>query len=438
MRQSAQTQDRPEGWPVDLPPRSFLFGVTPYGFDGATRESLVSFFRRTSDAHALLPRSLAYHSIVPLTEVASKNSADSMADECYRLELCGLSTKAARWIDCLNQLTARSDLESLTLFPLKHFVSSYQLIEHTNRFCPTCYAEDELAGRQKYDRLLWTVRCVSACPKHERLLTSEARGKCHSRMPFTAPGISRNDGSSLARFTSGRAPGFDVICAGLVANFIDEITPIDAQKASSITAFLTHAADALFNGNSAALALHLGLSKSQVHGWMHDGILPSLAGLIRIAYAFECAIADVILGSEASLRLRRACKLPYGLFRLSRRVGYKTPQSELLDSLVRFTTSNPGASAQEAANHLEVSPKFLRETFPEQNKSLVNAHRSFVNRNSQAMRDAKDDAFKQSCLALSKNGTYPSRRKVVAPLKKLRISFTYADEKRAIRKTRTL
>lgn len=434
IRQSAYTPARPEGWPVDHPSRSILFGATPYGFDAATRESLVSFFRRTSDAHGLLPRSLAYHLIIPLMDIPSQYSADLMADECYRLELCGLNTKAVRWIECLNQLTVRADLKSLTLLSLKNFVSSYQLIDHANRFCPACYAEDELTGRQKYDRLLWTIRCVTACPKHDRRLTFEPRAKRQSRMSFMTPGVSRNDGRSLANCTSEKASRVEVIVARLVCELIDDLTWIEIQKSPSIGTFLTRLADSLFDGNSAALAHHLGLSKSQLHEWAHDEILPSLAGVVRIAYAFECSVADVIFGDKAKPSMRRGCKLPRGLFHLPRNDGHKIPHHKLLASLSVFMKRNPDADAQGAARHLQVSPTFLRKNFPEQNEALVRAGRLFRQRSSQATCAAKDEAYKKSFLALADNGTYPSRRKVAKQLKHSGISLTYADEKRAKRK----
>ncbi|WP_429500517.1 TniQ family protein [Paraburkholderia youngii] len=397
----------------------------------------MSFFRRTSNAHAVLPRSLAYRLIVPLLDIPSQLSADLMADECYRLELCGLSAKTERWIEVLNQLTSRSDLQLLTLLPLRNLVSSYQLIEYVNRFCPACYAEDEQAGRQKYDRLLWTIRCVTACPKHGSRLVFEPRVKWHSPLPFTVPGTSRIDGSSLSLLTSKRAFKHEVVVARLVSELFEDISRISEQKASLVPVFLAHAADSLFAGNFAALARHLGLSKSQVHGWMHEGILPSLPGVTRIAYAFECTMADVLLGNMPRLRLRQGCKFPHGLFGLPRKAGYKSHHRKLLTLLSTFMNRNPDACAQDAAHHLDVSPKFLRENFPAQNESLVNAGRLHRQEIAQARRDAKDDAYKKLHLALADSGTYPSRRKVTKQLKAIGIHLTFADERRAKKKADT-
>lgn len=426
-----RTEEGPGGWPADFPPRSKIFSLTPLGFDGATRENIVSFFRRTADAHGVLPRSLAHHVIIPLLDIASRVSADLMADECYCLELCGMSEKARRWVDILNQLTLRSDLQLLTLLPLRNLTSPYCLIDSARRFCPACYADDERAGRPKYDRLLWTVRDVTACPKHKRRLVFEPLFNGRRPLPFTVPGVSRIDGTSLSKCTSKKASQYEIAVANLVCELLEDISRVSTQKASLVSGFLTHASDSLFSGNSAALARYLGLSKSQIHGWMYDGIMASLPGVIRIAYAFECTIADVLLGNKTRLRLRQGSKLSRGLFGLRRKVGHKSPRRELLASLSTFMKRNPDACAQDAASYLEVSPKFLRANFPSQNDALVNAGRLHRQRTSQARQEAKDIAYKMSHFALASQGVYPSRRKVMKELKELGIRLSFAETKRA-------
>jgi TniQ len=353
------------------------------------------------------------------------------ADECYRLEACGLSAKSEKWIDVLNQLTCRSDLQLLTLLPLKNVVSSYQLIHSTNRVCPKCYAEDECVGRAKYDRLLWTLCCVTACPKHRCKLVYEPRAKGSTPLPFTVPGISRIDGSSLAKLSSTKASKYEVELAGMVAELLEDMSRIGVQETSLLSAFLAHAADVLFDGNAAALALHLGLSKSQVHGWMRQGILASLSGVARIAYSFECTMLDVLLGNKAKLRLRQGRKLPHGLFRLTRRVGYTTPHEILQASLSKFMKGHPDACAQDAANYLEVSPNFFRKNFTVENDALVVAGRLHKQQISQARRDAKDEVYKKWHSSLAKDGVYPSRRKVMKRLKEMGICLSFGDMKRA-------
>ncbi|WP_227245427.1 TniQ family protein [Paraburkholderia caribensis] len=425
----------PEGWPAGFPSRSQLFGATPFGFNGATQEHIVSFLRRVSTAHALLPRSLAFHVIVPSMGIPTSVSADFTADGCYRLSMCGLGESAVRWVDLLNRFTCRSNLRLLTLSSFRNLLSAYRLIESVNRFCPTCYKEDETAGRDKYDRLLWTIRCVTACPIHKHQLVYEPKAKGQHPFPFKVPGISRIDGSSLANAESKSASKHEIETARLVAELIDDLK-VKRHEISLTAEFLRGAVSQLFGGNSAALALHLGVSKSQVHGWAHEGILPSLSCVARIAIAFDCSISDVITGQTGSLRLHHQNEFPRGLFGLARRSGHKIPLKKLAASLNHFIKCNPDSTATEAANHLDVSPRFLRDNFPAQNKALVTAGRLYRLRIAQSRLNAKYQAYERLHLALEEDNTYPSRRKVMALLKQQGIRLTYAEERHATNSTR--
>jgi hypothetical protein len=209
---------------------------------------------------------------------------------------------------------------------------------------------------------------------------------------------------------------------------------INVQEISQTPAFLTHAKTVLFGGNAAALARHLGLSKSQVHDWMTNENLTSLPGVARVAYSFECTMADALLGNETTLKLRHGYNSQRGLLGLARRVGHKTPHNKLLTSLSRFIKNYTSASARDAANHLGVSTKFLRKNFPKQNEALVRSRKLHTQKTARVRRDAKDDAYQKSHFALADNGVYPSRREVMKQLKGQGISLTFADEKRAKQK----
>jgi DNA-binding phage protein len=216
----------------------------------------------------------------------------------------------------------------------------------------------------------------------------------------------------------------------MVSELIDDLE-VQPQEISCTSVFLKRVANNLFGGNSAALARHLGLSKSQLHGWMHDGILPSLSCVARIATAFDCSMSDVISGHPSNPRLQHGRKFPRGLFGLRRRSGYKTPRKKLLASLSAFMKGNPDSNAKNAAIHLGVSQRFLRDNFPEQNKALVNAGRFHRQQTAQARRDAIDHAYENLHRTMKSSGVYPSRRKVMKQLKEQGIGLSFADERRA-------
>jgi hypothetical protein len=216
-----------------------------------------------------------------------------------------------------------------------------------------------------------------------------------------------------------------------VAELLEDVSRIGGQTKLSLSEFLTHAADIFFGGNSAALERYLGLAKSHVHGWMHRGILPSLTGVARIAFLFDCTIADVLLGNKATLGLRQRHKLPFGLFESNRKVGHKTPREDLAAGLTEFMQAHPGASALDAANHLGVSPRVLRENYPRENQALVRGGKLSRDGNARARLDAKCEVYKRCHFALAAEGTYPSRRKVVKLVEETGIRLTFRETKLA-------
>ncbi|MHB9838291.1 TniQ family protein [Paraburkholderia terrae] len=429
---------RPGGWPADAPRRSILFSLSPYGFDGATRENIVSYFRRLSDAHGILPRTLAYGFIVPFMNVRSEASAEKVSDECYHFTVCGLSNRATQWTSALSQLTCRTDLELLTLIPLRGLVSPYELLTKKERYCPACYKEDEKMGRAKYGRLLWTLACVKACPLHRLTLLSEAYDAGRLPLPFTVPGISRVDGSSLAKVRSQKASAYDVRIAMLVAELLEDVVRIKGQELTALSVFLRHAAETLFSGCTVRLAEYINIGKAHVHEWLHCGVIPSLAGIARIAHCFNCAMADVLLGNHIKLELRRLEKLPLGLYGQARQKGHTTSASELRTVLTSFVEENPVASARVVADHLQVSTKFLRKNFPEVNARIVEAARSHRRHLALANREMKDRAFIRVHLELASQGIYPARREVVKRLEKMGIRFRFGETSRAQEKAHTV
>ncbi|WP_236860846.1 TniQ family protein [Burkholderia sp. MSMB617WGS] len=175
---------RPGGWPEDAPPRSALFSLNPEGQSGDDLEDLASYFRRLSEDHCMLPWTLAFRSVVPLIGSGSTGWRAKMACYCYGLATSGVTELADSWAKALNHATGRNDLQLHTLVPLKAVVPPTKLLSPIERFCPICYAHDESSERPKYNRLLWAVDCVAACPLHCVQLQAVDKSNRNNDNPF--------------------------------------------------------------------------------------------------------------------------------------------------------------------------------------------------------------------------------------------------------------
>ncbi|MFC0129854.1 helix-turn-helix domain-containing protein [Ralstonia solanacearum] len=432
----------PGGWPDDAPPRSRLFNLPPSGFDGQSREELRSYFRRLCAAHRMRPWTMANRVVIPAALERDVIDVKLRADQCFDVALAGVTSLAALWADTLNALSRRHDLQLLTLLPLKALLPTNKLITAASRFCPRCYESDEATGREKYDRLLWTIDAVKACPVHEVLLVEGERMSDRvGFLPFFAPGVCRSTGESLASRAAVSAPPLDVDGAQRIAALLDEAVFIGehAPESVGVRAFLQHAIASLFDGNSARFAAHLGVSKSQVHGWLHEKSRPSLPRLVQIAQACDCGISDILLGNRSFLRAVPTEHIVAPQLAPKRRAGAGMPREDLLCTLQRLDDCGSVTTMREAAARLDVSEKFLRNLAPDICDRIVERGIQMRRLASQERQDALGRAYLAEHSALRGRGIYPSRRKVVAGMKaKCAISYRFPDLQRAQREAMRL
>jgi hypothetical protein len=416
----------PGGWPEDAPPRSILYSLAPHGCSGEDRESLGSYLNRLCEAYDMTRGTLANTIVGPVAEELLHVSAARMCRDigraAYNLNVSSLTEQANQWAQCLNYLTHRQNLQLCTLLPLKRLVSSFVLVSEKERFCPACHEEDERRGRERYERLLWCIDAAKACPLHRLQLVIRPKVKQH-------PTPKREDGG-CSRETKGgdkideapvhlTASEFEVETSRLIAELLDDAVVVASAgySASAQSAFLTHAIGLLFNGTSARFAAHLGVSKSQVHGWVKGSVQMSFPRLMQTAYCCGCAIADILLGNRVMLSLRPASSEQHRRLIKNGVTGARRPKEDLraeLDALIR---SGRAVNATETARAAGISLKYLKKNFPNQHAILVKHGREL----SESLRREATETFNTAYLvehnSLRAAGIYPSRREVLGRLK---------------------
>lgn len=416
----------PGGWPKDAPPRSILYSLAPYGCSGEDRESLGSYLTRLCEAHEMTRWSLTNTIVGPAAEellhVSGARMSRDIGRAAYNLNVSGLTEQVNHWAQTLNYLTHRNNLQLCTLLPLKSLVSDFVLLAEKERFCPRCHEDDTRLDRDCYDRLLWSIDAAKACPLHRLQLVSRPQAK-RRRVSRSETG-SASQGPT-AQYRIGESPihkpasDFEVETSRLIAELLDDAVYFSnaGYSASAQTVFLTHAINHLFAGTPSRFAAHLGVNKSQIHGWVKGSVQMSFPRLVQTAYCCGCAIADILLGNRVMLSLR---PMPSGQRRrLTQRggTGVRRPKEVLraeLDALIR---NGRATNATEAALAAGISLKYLRTHFPEQQKLLVRLGRKL----SESIRREATETFNKMYLseanALRAEGVYPSRRRVLGRLK---------------------
>ncbi|WP_454826664.1 TniQ family protein [Paraburkholderia xenovorans] len=410
----------PGGWPEDAPPRSILFSLPPYGCSGEDRECLGSYVTRLGIAHNISRWTLAYRIIGPaaqeLFDVDPGRMARDIGRAGYVASVSSLTEVTYHWAHALNGLTLRTNLQVYTLLPLRGLVSPLKLMSSKKRFCPGCYKEDQRMGRDRYERLLWHIDAVVACPLHKTRLVEVPEQKRNANSGNQADAYqAKAEMLDLESTPLHPASDYEAESARLVAELLDDALffPDCIYSPSAQSAFLNHAIHTLFEGKSAYFAAHLRVGKSQMYGWAKGDVRMSLPRLALTAYCCGCAIADILLGNRVMLSLRPAPECQSVRLIESGVTGARRPMEELRAELAVLIRGGDLSSASQAAATIGVSRKFFRKNFPTENALVIQQSLERAEALRIEARVDYDQLYLVEHNSLRHAGIYPARRRVV-------------------------
>jgi hypothetical protein len=169
---------------TNLPARSRLYSLPPKGIGTAQVESLTSYVMRLANAHAVSPGTLVRQEIFPFLTIRPQRLSGV---PLYSIN--GLGTHFTDWVNALQRLTLRGDLDGLTLLPWQNLLASEGSLRRYRMWCPLCYEDRRIENDGVYDSLLWMLSSVTACPAHAVPL-EERCPRCKKRcLPLPARGI---------------------------------------------------------------------------------------------------------------------------------------------------------------------------------------------------------------------------------------------------------
>lgn len=267
------------------PPRSQLNSLLPINAKDGQGESLSSYLARLASSHSVSPNELARY----ITQ--QQGQALSQEFEISHRNISGIDDAAEHWSQWLTEMTGQSDLDLLTLLPLRGLVANRSLTKKGHRYCPCCLEQDKQHGVAPHFRLLWSMRAVNVCPVHQTTLISGCR---HCGKPV--------------QLLCGRAGlvGWCSHCGHFLGSKHDlpakvdsaelkQSSQIEALLATSQTAIEMGKAELLLaindlacrldQGKMSQLARRIGYAKSTVFGWLDRPIKPEFSALLDICRA---------------------------------------------------------------------------------------------------------------------------------------------------------
>jgi TniQ len=293
-----------------VPPRSRLFHISPVGFGTSLVECLTSYFSRVAQAHSVSPGALNRHEVtrfgMPRQNIFScgiKARARS-----FTAGINGTGSLAADFVSAVGKLTARNDLQYLTMIPWRSLFPSPMLMRGVAAWCPVCLASWQDAGKAVYVPLLWTLEVVKFCPYHRHPL----RLTCpHCALPQPLLGqrswvgfctrCKRWLGSDSGKDNPERysvlhqeTPEWEIWVAGQIADLIEAAFGNPPLVTREQLAELVRIGSDLEGLSS--FARTLGVSATSVCAWRMGTKNPVLPAYLRLARAFNVRLADLLSG----------------------------------------------------------------------------------------------------------------------------------------------
>lgn len=279
-------------------PRTTLHALVPMGQGTTEVESLTSYFCRLAHSHGMTARNLAAWTL----EHYEQPIPDDF--KWFRRSFGGMSPETEQWAVWLAELTGIANLDHLTLVPWRHLISNPGLTPASDRWCPCCLAEDRAQQQSPYLRLSWDFAPVTACLRHKVGLRSECPHCGKSNVRNRATTVVVGYCTSCGGFLGDAEPEAATPQALWSARQVGQMLATPPRIATDgVSKLLETIIEKMADGNAAAFAQKLSLSKSGVWHWLQKGGLPTLLAWLSIALHGGISLEKLYAGELANWKL---------------------------------------------------------------------------------------------------------------------------------------
>lgn len=446
-----------DSWDIHLPSipiRSRLYQLEPIGIGTPYVESLTSFIIRLAEAHCLLPRTLINEIIAPqLQKVFVKRCTSRGLGALFeKAKTINSNGNIARdFIQALESLTFHENLQLLTLLSWSDVIVSKGLFRSHKAWCSACYQEWFTKDTIIYEPLIWSIKAVEICPKHNIYL-SDTCHHCHEKLPLLT-------WHSRLRFCS---KCHEPLIKPASANYIQEaysqyefekliwaadslgklvsLTP-KLNSLPSRDIFITNldlAVNIITEGNIANFASLLEIPKNTLWGWCKGKVFPSIDALLKMTWLLKIPLADFLtkeieITKLQNISIKASISTPIKKRSSPRTFDYKQTEKILLEVLNQPLGVVP--TIKSIAEGLGYNRRILSKHFPDLCRAIVVKRRNFEKINHQQNIQDCCQEVRQAAIYLYKQGQYPSEANISQMISRPGF-FRYKQVRGALRSAR--
>jgi transcriptional regulator with XRE-family HTH domain len=282
------------------------------------------------------------------------------------------SSRQFRWPDFYTRALMAVSEPLISLAALTEVLPLRGLTRSRLAWCPLCYEEWQANEQIVYDPLLWKFREISLCV-------------CHGvRLQTTCPNCARSQPHLAWR----SRPGYCAFCAWplfgeqverqklidpettafiwqqwvteTLGTLVAQLSSIqDCPRRERIRLAANHTVERLADGNIAAFARTLDLSRNTVENWCQGKRIPEMDMLLRLCYRLNLSLDDVLFQGAETLLPRLQDPIPEAHFQPRKRTAINKERIFRLLEEAAVSTEDPPPSLQEVGQQLGYQPTIL-------------------------------------------------------------------------------
>lgn len=366
----------------EFAPRSLL-APRPGPMTGSTREALNSVFRRICEKNQLTVANVLSQLILVPQDI-TKDGLRRMSDGLYLVNRGGIESQ--KLIAKMESLTTLKGLQSLTLQQLAGLKGVGTLsLSRYRKWCGHCFDSDLESELGPYERLLWSIDLVEACPNHKVKLRStcpicgsgpfplltgrDISGRCPKCLDWLGGGaipLDEHD-DSYSKYILWAAQSF--------SDLLDSPLETNVDLSVGFRTILGGLAAHHFSGIAAHLAAAIRRNRSVVTTWLAGQSYPSWQALCEISFVFQIPLPELLKGDTDCILFSSLRSLPLAVLeRITR--PRKAPQKRDVNAIRKFLGRVIRGefeyilTIREVANRLGIHPRWLALLLPKETTEL--------------------------------------------------------------------
>lgn len=301
--------------------------------------------------------------------------------------ISGLSPGAERWVEVLEKLTLQRRLCFLTMLTWRNVLTANSLLRSIRAWCSRCLQEQRDCGETVYEQLLWTLKTVNGCVRHQSRLETICP-QCGKQPPPFASEVFSGICPSCREWLGysdqpkrSNIDGEDLKYQLWIASQMGElIAAAPSQSSEPSRARLTKIVPKLIkraaDGNATAFAEIVGIRRITIYLWLQREYVPTTDFMLKICYRLGVSFSDILTKQE----IFADADFNGNLQTLNQSVATAMlPHREetLKNQLLAALEETPPPNLREVADRLGYKgTSCLRERCPELVKLLTSRHRA--------------------------------------------------------------